>query len=245
MSENRKFQGVWIPADMWLDRNISITEKVMMVEIGSLQDDARGCYATNAHFAEFFGLSNSRVSEIISSLAAKGLVEIEFIREGKRIIERQIRPTDLFGKANTPSEKAMTPFGKGDEPPSEKAKGNNTKSNNTIEGKTSRQDPVDLSSFPEQPSESVWNDYLKHRKAKRAPVNQTVIKSMAKELELAAAAGWSVDDALSEAMSAGWQGLKAAWLISRSAPRNGLKQSSHHGLRELDYGNEPEVDRAF
>lgn len=70
----RKFQGVWIPADIWLDRGLSITEKVMLVEIGSLQDDERGCYASNAHFAEFFGLSISRVSEIISALAAKALI---------------------------------------------------------------------------------------------------------------------------------------------------------------------------
>lgn len=73
----RKFQGVWIPADLWLDYDLSITEKVMLVEIGSLQDKQRGCYASNAHFAEFFGLSISRVSEIISGLAVKDLVDVE------------------------------------------------------------------------------------------------------------------------------------------------------------------------
>ncbi len=30
----------------------------MLVEIGSLEDEVRGCYATNAHFAGFFGLSD-------------------------------------------------------------------------------------------------------------------------------------------------------------------------------------------
>ena len=43
----RQFKGVWIPAEVWLDRSLSITEKVMMVEIGSLQDPVRGCYATH------------------------------------------------------------------------------------------------------------------------------------------------------------------------------------------------------
>jgi|GEM_PF-1211388 len=212
----RKFQGVWIPADIWLDRGLSITEKVMLVEIGSLQDDERGCYASNAHFAEFFGLSISRVSEIISALAAKGLVEIEQIREGKRIVERRIRLKDPFGKPNTPSENAANPFGKGDEPPSEKAKGSNTTKNNTGNSKRAAAQ-LDLSGFPEQPSEQVWADYLKHRKDKRASVTQTVINILAKELTIAAAAGWSVDDALAEAMAAGWQGLKAAWLINRTA----------------------------
>lgn len=131
MTMQRKFQGVWIPADVWLDRSLSITEKVMLVEISSLQDEVRGCYASNAHFGEFFDLSNSRVSEIISSLAAKGFIEVEQIREGKRIVERRIRIANVFEKPNTPSENPSNPFGKGDEPPSEKAKGSNTNNNNT------------------------------------------------------------------------------------------------------------------
>jgi len=128
---SRKFQGVWIPAETWLDRGLSITEKVMLVEIASLQDEERGCYASNAHFAEFFDLSISRVSEIINSLAKKGLVSIEQIRDGKRIVERRIRIADPFEKPNTPSENAANPFGKGDEPPSENTKGSNTNNNNT------------------------------------------------------------------------------------------------------------------
>ena len=211
----RKFQGVWIPAEVWLDRGLSITEKVMLVEIGSLQDEDRGCYASNAHFAAFFDLSVSRVSEIISGLAAKGLVDVELIRDGKRIVERRIRLVNPFDKPNTYSEKATNPFGKGDEPPSEKAKGSNTSLNNTGKSKGAAAQ-LDLSGFPEQPSDQVWADYLKHRKAKRAAVSQTVINILAKELTLAAAAGWSVDDALAEAMSAGWQGLKAEWLLNRA-----------------------------
>lgn len=143
MSElERQFKGVWIPKKTWLDRGLSITEKVMMVEIGSLQDEHRGCFATNAHFAEFFDLSISRVSEIISGLAAKGLVDVEQIRQGKRIIERRIRVVEVevdrrkpqqytFDNPNTPSEKALNPFGKGDEPPSENTQGSNTSLNNT------------------------------------------------------------------------------------------------------------------
>lgn len=138
MSLDRKFKGVWIPAELWLDRDLSITEKVMMVEIESLEDDVRGCYASNAHFAAFFGLSNSRVSEIISGLSEKGFVSVELIREGKRVVERRIRLCNPFDKPNTPSENTANPFGKHVEPPSENAQGSNTnilsntKSNKTL-----------------------------------------------------------------------------------------------------------------
>lgn len=155
MSLQRKFQGVWIPADVWLDRNLSITEKVMLVEISSLQDDVRGCYASNAHFGEFFDLSISRVSEIVSSLAAKGFVSVEQIREGKRIIERRIRMIEPFEKPNTPSENTANPFGKGEEPPSEKAKGSNTRTNNTKNNTSSG------ASAPCDGFESAWKAYPK------------------------------------------------------------------------------------
>jgi hypothetical protein len=139
---DRKFKGVWIPSELWLDRDLSITEKVMMVEIESLEDDVRGCYASNAHFAAFFGLSNSRVSEIISGLSEKGFVSVELIREGKRVVERRIRLSTPFDKPNTPSEKASNPFGKGFEPPSENTQGSNTILGNTNKGKTIGQEEV-------------------------------------------------------------------------------------------------------
>lgn len=173
MSMERKFKGVWIPADTWLDRNLSITEKVMMVEIGSLETDARGCYASNAHFAEFFGLSISRVSEIISGLAAKGMLDVEQIREGKRVIERRIRvvpveterredQSNTFDKSNTPSENAANPFGKHVEPPSGNTQGSNTNIlSNTKSSKTLSTDEADA-------FELFWKSSLKNGSKKKA-----------------------------------------------------------------------------
>lgn len=131
----RNFQGVWIPAALWLDTSLPINEKVMLVELNSLQDPERGCYASNAHFAKFFGLSNSRISELINSLARKGFVTVELIRKGKQVVERRVRVVELFGKSNTPSEKALTPLRKTEEPPSENTKGSNTSINNTKSSK--------------------------------------------------------------------------------------------------------------
>ncbi|CAB3972275.1 MULTISPECIES: helix-turn-helix domain-containing protein [Burkholderia] len=176
MTQQRKFQGVWIPANLWLDRTMSITEKVMLAEIDSLEDKVRGCYASNAYFAEFFGLSISRVSEIISSLAAKKLVDVQLIRDGKRIVERQIRVLpNPFGKPNTPSEKTANPFGKGDEPPSENTKGNSTSMNNTGEKDSKRRgdsgDPEFEEAWELCPKRAGGNskaDALKAWRARRA-----------------------------------------------------------------------------
>jgi len=160
--ERRKFQGVWIPADLWLDRSLSITEKVMLVEIGSLESDDRGCFKSNADFAKFFDLSASRVSEIISGLVEKGLVTVDLIRDGKRVVERQIRLAKVFGKPNTPySENTANLFGKGGEGYSENTQGSNTRSN------TKR----DLS---EEKFEEAWRLYPKRE---GGSVKKTALKA--------------------------------------------------------------------
>lgn len=97
MTEERAFRGVWIPADIWLNRELSLQEKVMLIEIDSLQHPQKGCFKSNKKLAEFFGLSPNRVSEVISSLKKKGWVSVKQIREGKQIVERRIfmnRPLD-------------------------------------------------------------------------------------------------------------------------------------------------------
>src|SRR5512145_1551891 len=56
----RDFKGVWIPREIWLSPTLSLMEKVLFVEIHSL-DNERGCYASNRHFAAFFGVSERQI----------------------------------------------------------------------------------------------------------------------------------------------------------------------------------------
>lgn len=210
----RQFKGVWIPAELWLDHSLSITEKVMMVEIGSLQDPVRGCYASNSHFARFFGLSSSRVSEIISALSAKGLLRVELIRDGRQVVERRVRLSNLFGKSNTYSENTATLFGKGADPYSEKAEESNTKSNSTTEGeraaakesstasrKASKFDP--LTACPTNVTPSVWADWCQHRREIGKRLTKTTCDRQAKTL-----AGHHAPDAvINQSISNGWTGL--------------------------------------
>ncbi|MBS3668007.1 hypothetical protein [Vreelandella boliviensis] len=44
MTEERAFRGVWIPAEIWLNRELSLQEKVMLIEIDSLQHQQKGCF---------------------------------------------------------------------------------------------------------------------------------------------------------------------------------------------------------
>ena len=57
---SRDFKGVWIPKDIWESHQLSIMEKVVFVEIHSL-DNERGCFAGNKYFAGFFNVSERQI----------------------------------------------------------------------------------------------------------------------------------------------------------------------------------------
>lgn len=86
---NRKFKGVWIPADYWLDENLSIMEVVILTEIDSLDGD-NGCFASNNHFARFIGMTPAYVSKIIKHLKEKGYISVNYKTEN-RVTTRSIK----------------------------------------------------------------------------------------------------------------------------------------------------------
>lgn len=66
---------------------------------------------------------------------------------------------------------------------------------------------------PDGVSESVWVDFVKHRKDKKAQVTQIVIDGLKKEAEKA---GWPLEDVLKEMIIRNWQGFKAHWVQNKS-----------------------------
>ena len=120
---NRDFKGVWIPKEIWIDKDLTWMEKLLLVEINSL-DNAEGCYASNQYFADFFNLSASRISEIVSSLVEKKYITSKLIYEGLQVKMRILKTTKVFGIPNRGIRKTEGGY-------SEKAKDNNTIFNNT------------------------------------------------------------------------------------------------------------------
>jgi hypothetical protein len=74
MKENRDFKGIWIPKEIWLNTDLSIIEKVLLVEIDSLDNSERGCFASNEYLASFVQLSEGRVANIISDLKKRKFI---------------------------------------------------------------------------------------------------------------------------------------------------------------------------
>ena len=97
---NRKFKGVWIPANYWLDEDLTIMEVVLITEIDSL-DGENGCFASNKHFADFLGVTAGRASQLIKNLSEKGYISVSYNTQNN-VTQRVIR---VFRKLNTPVKK--------------------------------------------------------------------------------------------------------------------------------------------
>ena len=127
---NRDFKGVWIPKDIWLDDKLTWMEKLLLVEIDSL-DAEQGCFASNDYFAKFFQLSKSRISDLIGQLVSKGYITTFLVYDGKQVKRREITMV-------IPIRKFEGGIRKTEEGYSENAQDNNTLVNNTISNKNTK-----------------------------------------------------------------------------------------------------------
>ena len=71
----RDFKGIWIPKEIWLSTELTMLEKVILVEIDSL-DNENHCTASNEYLAEFCNCSQSKISKAIKHLTDLGLIEL-------------------------------------------------------------------------------------------------------------------------------------------------------------------------
>lgn len=124
----RDFKGIWIPSEIWLNENLTVMEKLFLVEIDSLDND-KGCFASNKYFSDFFGISKGRCSQIIKSLEEKKLIKSEMIRDGKVVSMRILR---VVNKLNTLVNILNTPIKNTKQGYLENAQENNTYINNTL-----------------------------------------------------------------------------------------------------------------
>lgn len=137
---DRNFKGIWIPKEIWLSENLSILEKILLVEIDSLEDEEKGCFASNKYFADFFKLTNGRISQIINNLNKKKYISIDYEYNGKEIEKRILRINrppypEVFNKLNRYLENDDRGVKFSKEGYLENAKDNNIYINNIIDNK--------------------------------------------------------------------------------------------------------------
>ena len=90
----QKLKGLWIPAEILLNNDLSDKEKIILSMVLYLSDETGSCFASNKYIASIVNVTSDRVSKIVSSLKEKGYVDvnIKYKIDTKEIEERQIIP---------------------------------------------------------------------------------------------------------------------------------------------------------
>lgn len=130
-NKERDFKGVWIKKEIWLNTNLTLIEKVLIVEIDSLDNSERGCFASNEYLAKFVNLSEGRVANIISDLKKRDFI-IQLFFDGRN---RGLRTNKLKCESSF-NENVKAETTKTGKQTTQKREYNNTEnktSNNTID----------------------------------------------------------------------------------------------------------------
>lgn len=75
-------------------------------------------------------------------------------------------------------------------------------------------------------SDSVWEDFLKIRRAKKSPMNNTALAGIQREADKA---GVSLEQALMTCCERGWAGFKADWMHDRGNVKPFVQQNRYAG----------------
>lgn len=82
----REFKGIFIPAEIWLDKSLSANEKVLYAEIDSFTSKDKACYISNEYIANLLGISETNASKALNSLIKKGYIVVEKFDGRRRYI---------------------------------------------------------------------------------------------------------------------------------------------------------------
>lgn len=239
----RGFKGIWIPAEIWLAKDLNITEKVFLVEIDSL-DNADGCFASNDYFAKFFNLSKNRCSEIIKALEKKQYLTISYkYKPGTKQIEQRI--LKLTNKylciRKIEDEKGVfdNPTGVFDNSIrySENSEDNNTLYNNKRKKEVKKKEESYndiISSYTESEDlKDALIEFIKMRKNIKSPMTNRALKLLLTSLDKLSTNETTKIDILNQSILNNWKGV---FPLKDNMPKanNNIPKYDKNGF-EIDY----------
>ena len=109
----------------------------------------------------------------------------------------------------------------------EEKKEEDIKIDNTKEDKNKKKvsQKLDFCSWPNEPNNDLLKEWKQLRTKLKAPVSQTVINRMGKELTKAVQMGFTVDNCLEHIIYKGWRGFEADWLKTTDQRTNNTQYS--------------------
>ena len=213
--------SVRVMTQVW-EVDLPDSEKLVLLALADCANDEGGCWPSMKTLTAKCSKSDRTIQAAIKSLVAKGhLSRVEKPGKGCHysVHPRCVEASELTPEAASPRSgfppkgTTLTPEGNDVNPRSGfgQTVKNHQEPPKESEAKVSR---------PEGVSVQLWRDFLKLRNAKRAPLTESALKSILREVEKA---GWTLPDALEECVARGWQAFKAEWVPKSPAAQRALE----------------------
>jgi hypothetical protein len=107
---NHTFTGVFIPAKIWVSKDLIPQEKMMLAEIKALSEDTGWCFAGNKHFADWLVCGTSNISNYIQRFQREGMIEVTY-KDKKTFSGRRMRVNlEWFHGLSTPYTANESPY---------------------------------------------------------------------------------------------------------------------------------------
>lgn len=150
---DRQFKGIWIPAHIWEQLDLTAAERCLWAEIDSFTNANSGYYKTNEQASEELGISERSVSRAFAKLENLGAITIE--KSGVRRVAKSTQWRDVLDSV------ASNPRHDG-EVSSPQWRGIKNKEKNSI--KQTDNNSV-IFPFDEEEFKDLWRTWKKERQA--------------------------------------------------------------------------------
>lgn len=200
------FVGIFIPRDLWLRSDLTITEKVLAGVIDAL-DRGKGCWASNAYLADTLGVGERQIRDYLTRLEQANVLR-RWSLDGQRKISTIYSNTDKYN-GSTVEEKAL--------PPRQETATNSIKDKvkDNINNKTGvilSVGFVRLQVEVNETADKAFKEFIAHRIEIKRPLTQRALEGNIETVKAEAAKhGVSFGDMAAEMVSAsirnGWYGL--------------------------------------
>lgn len=227
------------------------TAKAVLISLADNANDQGYCWPSISTIAERTCFGRTAVIKAISWLETAGLLEPD--RTNGRHTTYVVKPENY--REETVQNQSTCRTGPPAVPVREATNRSARRTEPVREADTNRQEPslratvkdMDFSAWPDRPSPQVLKDWIDHRKRKKAPISETVMKAAGREITKAFYGGMTVDECLEVWMLRNWQGFKADWALNESkgnANGSGRKLSAVDRVRASAIAGEA-ADRAI
>jgi hypothetical protein len=194
----REFKGVWIPAEIWLDKNLTLVEKALLAEIDSFTGNGRSFMKSNETIQAEYGISRNTIGRSLRKLAERGFVDVTF--NGRvRCITTRAGSIPKMGRQSTQNGEAASP--------------NDTSTNTSkrTSNNTSKRKEV-VMPFEGQEFETAWKSWKEYKRDEHGFKFKSPTSEQASLHQLQNLAGGDHDTAvriIGQSLANGWKGFFA------------------------------------